>query len=81
MGLIHTSRVRKLSLWVMPVSALLGVGCFAIHALTISCDENTGMVHEPFFFMVVLGYVFFGVSLVSLVILTGVTIFSWLSRY
>lgn len=75
------SSVSKVSFWLLIISVLLGVGCFTTHALTIYFDENTKMVHEPFFFMVIVGYGFSVVSLVSLVVLIGDTIFRWLSRH
>lgn len=77
MGMMDISSVSKVSFWLLIVSVLLGAVCFATHALTMHFAENLRMVHEPFFFMVIVGYGFFMVSLVSLAVLIGDTIFRW----
>ena len=63
------SLVSTMACWLLVISTLLGAGCFAIHAMTMSYNISNGLVNEPYFFMVVLGCVFFICSLLALVIM------------
>lgn len=50
----------------MVVSAILGILCIFVHAVTYHYDNASGVLYEPYFFMLVIGGFFGLISFVFL---------------
>lgn len=54
--------------------------CFFVHTTTSSFDERTGIVYEPYFFMVIIGYLFLLISLIFYCVLVVMCFMHWLRQ-